>query len=342
MPSRASVYVLRADLVPPRDQQLLRAVARVVILASQGTLAEQVVRHSRSRPGPVPPRLRSPREAKETVPAPDLDLQFFNGIGGFTRDGSEYVTILGKGQWTPAPWINVVANESFGFHVSESGAGYTWSRNSRENKLTPWSNDPVSDTPGEIFYLRDEDSGVIWGPTALPVRQESWPYVIRHGQGYSRFEHESHGIGLDLLQFVPPNDPVKISRLTIVNRSNVTRRLSVTSYVEWVLGVERSSSAPHVVTEVDTKTGAMLARNPWNGEFAEQSCVCRPRRASNRLDCGSPGVFRPKCQHGPPCCTGTWRCSVRKHRRLPRSLRRAPDRDRVGTGRKHRGAFTVG
>ncbi len=267
---QGSVFVLRADLVPPRDQQLLRAAARVVILASQGTLAEQVVRLLRSRPGPVPPTLRSPRETEETVPAPLLDLQYFNGIGGFTRDGSEYVTILGKGQWTPAPWINVVANEAFGFHVSESGAGFTWSQNSRENKLTPWSNDPVSDTPGETFYVRDEDTGVIWGPTALPVREENWPYIIRHGQGYSRFEHESHGIALELLQFVPLTDPLKISRLTVENRSNVTRRLSVTSYVEWVLGVERSSSAPYVVTEIDAVTGAMLARNPWNGEFANR------------------------------------------------------------------------
>jgi cyclic beta-1,2-glucan synthetase len=268
--AHGDVFVLRTDLVPPEDQILLQATARVVILASQGTLSEQVVRLQRSRPGPVPPKLRSPRETAETVAPPALDLEFFNGLGGFTPDGREYVTVLGKGQWTPAPWINVVANPGFGFQVSESGSGYTWSVNSRENKLTPWSNDPVSDTPGETFYVRDEDSGLVWGPTTLPIREESWPYVIRHGQGYSRFEHTSHGIALELLQFVPVRDPVKISRLTLENRSDRKKRLTVTAYAEWVLGVERSRSAAFVVTDIDPVTGAMFARNAWNGEFADR------------------------------------------------------------------------
>ncbi len=264
------VYLLRADLVPPRDQILLRAAARVVILAHRGTLFEQAVRLARPRPGPVPPRLRSPRETAEAVSPPALDLEFGNGLGGFAAGGREYVTVLGKGQWTPAPWINVVANPEFGFQVSESGSGYTWSVNSRENKLTPWSNDPVSDTPGETFYVRDEDSGLTWGPTLLPVREEPWPYVIRHGQGYSRFEHTSHGIALDLLQLVPVRDPVKISRLSLENRSDRKRRLSITAYAEWVLGVSRSGSAPHVVTEIDSPTRALFARSAWNGEFADR------------------------------------------------------------------------
>ncbi len=264
------VFVLRADLVPPEDQTLLRAVARVVILASQGSLSEQVIRISRARPGPLPPAQRVPREEVKTVPAPVIDLDFFNGLGGFTRDGREYVTVLGKGQWTPAPWINVLANPRFGSHVSEAGSSYTWSENSRENKLTPWSNDPVSDAPGEILYVRDEESGWVWGPTILPIREEDWPYIIRHGQGYSLFEHVSHDIALELLQFVPLHDPIKIARLRVENRSRRKRQLSVTAYAEWVLGVERSASAPHVVTEIDDATGALFARNAWNGEFANR------------------------------------------------------------------------
>jgi cyclic beta-1,2-glucan synthetase len=267
---RGGVYLLRADLVSSRDQILLRAAARIVIPAHRGTLSEQAVRLGRPRPGPVPPRLRSPRETADVVPAPALDLEFWNGLGGFSADGREYVTVLGKGQWTPAPWTNVVANPEFGFQVSESGSGYTWSVNSRENKLTPWTNDPVSDTPGEAFYVQDEDSGLTWGPTLLPIREEPWPYVIRHGQGYSRFEHESHGIAQDLLQLVPVRDPVKISRLALENRSDRKRRLSITAYAEWVLGVSRSVSAPHVVTEIDSATRALFARNPWNGEFSDQ------------------------------------------------------------------------
>jgi len=261
-----SVFILRGDLISAVDRSLLQTAARAVLLSRRGTLAEQVVHQPRSESAAVPLPRRLPTTKSDVLP-PRPDLQFFNGLGGFAADGREYVTILGEGQWTPAPWINVIANPSFGFQVSESGSGYTWSLNSRENQLSPWSNDPVSDPPGETIYVRDEDSGELWGPTVLPIREEAWPYIARHGQGYSRFEHASHGVSLDLLQFVPLEDPIKISRLTIENRSGRSRRLSVTAYVEWVLGVSRSGSAPFVVTEIDPETGAMLARNAWNSEF---------------------------------------------------------------------------
>jgi len=267
-PSHGSVFILRADLVPARERQLLQTAARAVLLSRQGTLADQVMRAQRPESAPLPPprRGRQPSPALD-VPPPRPALEFFNGLGGFAEEGREYVIVLGEGQWTPAPWINVVANPRFGFQVSESGAGYTWSGNSRENQLTPWSNDPISDPPGEALYVRDEETGVLWGPTLLPIREEAWPYIARHGQGYSRFEHASHGITLDLLQFVPPEDPVKISRLRIENRTKHARRLSITAYVEWVLGVSRSVSAPFIVTEFDGDTGALLARNPWNIDF---------------------------------------------------------------------------
>jgi cyclic beta-1,2-glucan glucanotransferase len=262
------VFVLREDILSPHDLAVLRCAARVLILANRGALSEQVVREKAPGQEPAPARRRPAREKGHAPPFPALNLDFWNGLGGFTPDGREYVTVLDQGRWTPAPWINVVANPDFGFQVSESGSGYTWSVNSRENKLTPWSNDPVGDTPGETFYVRDEDSGLLWGPTCLPIREEAGPYVIRHGQGYSRFTHASHGIALDLLQLVPPRDPIKISRLTLENRSGRRRRISVTAYVEWVLGVSRTGSAPYVVTEIDPATGTLFARNSWNGEFA--------------------------------------------------------------------------
>jgi cyclic beta-1,2-glucan synthetase len=261
-----SVFILRGDLLPVEDRTLLQTAARAVLLSHRGTLAEQVVQQ-RSEAAALP-RARQLTAKRADIPPAQPDLEFFNGLGGFAEDGREYVTILGQGQWTPAPWLNVIANPHFGFQVSESGSGYTWSLNSRENQLTPWSNDPVSDPPGEIIYVRDEDSGELWGPTVLPIREEAWPYSARHGQGYSRFEHTSHGISLDLLQFVPLDDPIKISRLVIRNQSAGPRRLSVTAYVEWVLGASRSASAPFVVTEVDPETKVMLTRNAWNSEFA--------------------------------------------------------------------------
>ena len=262
-----NVYIVRADRVTASQRDVLQAVARAVLSSRRGTLAEQMLRAQRpdAAPGALVRRPPAPKAAPDaTIPMPALEL--FNGLGGFAEDGREYVIVLTDGRWTPAPWINVIANPSFGFQVSESGSGYTWSLNSRENQLTAWSNDPVSDPSGETIYVRDEDTGDLWGPTALPIREAS-PYVIRHGQGYTRFEHVAHGVSLELLQCLPPDDSIKISRLTLTNESGRPRRLSVTGYVEWVLGASRSAAAPFVVTEIDEATGAMFARNAWRREF---------------------------------------------------------------------------
>jgi cyclic beta-1,2-glucan synthetase len=264
---RGSIFLLRADLISPRERAVLQTVARVMLLSRRGTLSDQVTRSQRTE-AVAYPFLRAPRPARRLdVPLPQLALESFNGLGGFFEKGREYVTVLGEGLRTPAPWINVIANPSFGFLVSECGSGHTWSLNSHENQLTPWSNDPVIDPPGEAIYIRDEGTGEVWSPTALPIRDEIAPYIARHGQGYSRFHHGSHGILLELLQFVPPGDPIKISRLTLENASGRPRRLSVTAYAEWVLGSSRSASAPYIFTEVDSQLGALLAQNAWGGEF---------------------------------------------------------------------------
>jgi cyclic beta-1,2-glucan synthetase len=197
-------------------------------------------------------------------------VEFFNSLGGFAEGGREYMTILGPGQSTPMPWINVIANPTFGFMVSAEGGGYAWSANSREHQLTPWSNDPVTDRPGQAFYLRDEETGHLWSPTALPIRDEAATYSAHHGWGYSRFEHTSHGIAAELLEYVPLADPLKISRLRMRNISGRTRRLSVTAYVEWVLGASRGAAAPSITTRIDPESGAILARNLWNPAFAKR------------------------------------------------------------------------
>ncbi|OGA22253.1 MAG: glycosyl transferase [Betaproteobacteria bacterium RIFCSPLOWO2_02_FULL_67_26] len=263
-----AVFVLRTDLIPAETRARLLAMSRAVLIGRRGTLAEQLNRLQGTDTAAPPEKYAPPRrvphaDVSQAVPVPQ-NLEFFNGLGGFAADGREYVTTLGPGRSLPAPWINVIANPAFGFQVAVEGGGYTWSLSSRENQLTPWSNDPVTDRPGEIIYLRDEESGALWGPTVLPIRDEPASYIARHGQGYSRFEHSAHGIALDLMQYVPLDDPIKISRLTIRNTSGRPRRLSVTAYVEWVLGPSRSASALSVVTELDPETGAMLARNPWN------------------------------------------------------------------------------
>lgn len=264
---RGSIFLLRADVISPQERALLQTVARSVLLSRRGTLSEQVTRSQRAEtvvsfaPRPARPAKRM------DVPLPQRSLDFFNGLGGFADNGREYVTMLGESLRTPAPWINVIANPSFGFLVSESGSGHTWSLNSRENQLTPWSNDPVTDPPGEAIYIRDESTGEVWSATALPIRDEAAPYIARHGQGYSRFHHGSHGILAELLQFVPSKDPIKISRLTLRNESDRVRHLSVTGYAEWVLGSSRSASAPYLSTELDSKTGAVFVRSVLGGEF---------------------------------------------------------------------------
>jgi cyclic beta-1,2-glucan synthetase len=264
------VFVLRADLISPEARTLLASIARVVLVGQRGPLADQLDRMPEPDEAVRTRQKPTMSHVEQRTAPPKPTLEFFNGLGGFAEDGREYVTILGPGQATPAPWINVIANPAFGFQVATEGGGFTWSINSRENQLTPWSNDPISDRPGEVFYLRDNDTGDLWCPTALPMRDNGATYVARHGWGYSQFEHEAHGIVAELLQYVPLGDPVKISRLTLRNTTNRTRHLSLTAYVEWVLGPSRTASAPFVATEIDPDTGAMFARNPWNAAFGSR------------------------------------------------------------------------
>ena len=267
MDKPGGVFLRRTDTMPEADRILLHTVARVVIVADRGPLEEQLVRRpvEDDLPAAFVARAASRKYPEEPLKVPELF--FFNGLGGFTPDGREYATVLSEGQWTPAPWLNVISNsKDFGFQVSETGAGHAWSINSRENRLTPWSNDPVSDSVGEAICLRDEETGETWSPTPLPIR-EGEQYLIKHGQGYTVFEHSSHGIYQELLMFVPMDAPVKVSLLHLRNHSERKRRISVTTYAEWVLGVERGSTAPFIITEVDGESGAIFARNPYNSEF---------------------------------------------------------------------------
>lgn len=269
--SSGRIFILRADLISEEECCLLQTAARAVLSAREGSLTEQIMRMRRQEQRTISPGQRQfPRHPSEAPPLDVPPLDYFNSLGGFTQDGREYVIVLAAGQRTPAPWINVIANESFGFQVSESGAGYTWNLNSRENQLTPWSNDPVCDFPGEALYLKDLGTGQIWSPTALPIRVENASYIARHGQGYSRFEHLSHGVWSELVQFAALNAPVKCSLLALENRSQQHRTLSVTAYVEWVLGFTRTITAPYIVTDMDQESGALFASNPWNPEFGGQ------------------------------------------------------------------------
>jgi cellobiose phosphorylase len=263
------IFVRRLEQIPNDDRVLLQAAARVVLDDEKGSLAEQL--EHRSVLEPSVPALRTSRFRAADLPAPlpSRELIFDNGLGGFTRDGHEYVITLQRGQMTPAPWVNVLANPFFGTVISESGAAYTWVENSHEFRLTPWSDDPVQDTTGEAIYIRDDQTGQFWSPTPLPARGAT-PYVIRHGFGYTVFEHTEFGITSELWVYVAMDAPVKFSVLKLRNVSGRPRRLSVTGFMEWVLGDLRHKNLLHVQTEVDLKTGALLARNYYNTEFPDR------------------------------------------------------------------------
>ncbi len=265
------IFVRLAEPLSSEDRILLQSVARVVLDDKGGTLAEQINRRSLAE-GVVPlvtPAQTPPVEPAAVVESSGSDLLFFNGLGGFSPDGREYVIMIGPGQVTPAPWVNVLANPSFGTIVSESGCATTWSENAHEFLLTPWSNDPIHDSGGEAFYLRDEESRRFWSPTPWPSHGQGY-YVCRHGFGYSVFTHTEDGIDSELWVYVALDAPIKFVVLKVRNTSGVVRRLSVTGYIEWVLGELRSTSMMHVITEIDPNTGALLAGNAYNAEFGER------------------------------------------------------------------------
>ncbi|HXB09604.1 MAG TPA: glucoamylase family protein, partial [Puia sp.] len=272
-----AIFVRSADQVSPEDRILFESVARVIIYDNRGSLEEQVVRNFSEKS--LPPLL----EIKPTAALPALfrdaaagagvagafkeDLLFDNGFGGFSADGREYKIVTDPKKTTPAPWANVIANPDFGTVISESGSGYTWAVNAHEYRLTPWSNDPVSDTGGEAFYLRDEETGQFWSPSPFPTRGAT-PYRTTHGFGYSVFEHTEQGIQSEMTVFVDKALPVKLVLLTIRNKSGRERKLSATGYLEIILGDVRSKTNMHILSEQDEASGALLFRNRYNTAFA--------------------------------------------------------------------------
>jgi len=269
MDKPGGIFVRRLEQISSEDRILLQSVARIVLDDENGTLAEQFD-HPKT-PRTLIPELTPTRSVASDFPEPlpPRDLIFRNGLGGFTRDGHEYVITLQAGKMTPAPWVNVLANPHFGTVISESGGAYTWVENAHEFRLTPWNNDPVSDTTGEALYIRDEETGQVWSPTPLPARGLT-PYVIRHGFGYTVFEHTENGIASELWVYVAMDAPVKFSVIKLRNISGRPRRISLTGYCEWVLSELRQKSLLHVQTEVDSRTGALLARNYYNTEFPDR------------------------------------------------------------------------
>ncbi len=271
---RGGIFILFADQMNAEERTLLQTAGRFVLNGARGSLDEQMPTypiqvHHLPEFIPAVPMENAPNPTAEDPLRPIPPLQFDNGYGGFSADGREYVIDLPLGRVTPAPWVNVIGYPGFGFMVSEAGSQCTWAVNSGENRLTPWSNDPVSDPSGEALYLRDEETGAVWTPTPLPAG-ENTPYRVTHGAGYTIFEHNSHGLRQRLTLFASPEDPVKIIHLQVENTWAHTRRITATQYVEWVLGTTHAAAMQYIIPEYDAAEACLMAANPYSAEFGER------------------------------------------------------------------------
>ena len=271
------IFLINTGLISEDENNLFLSFSKVVIDGHKGTLKDQLKRLKLKTPSEKIKSLDIPISQKHNHYVQPLalpKLQFYNGIGGFNLEGNEYVIFLNKGQHTPAPWVNVIANNNdFGFIISETGNGYTWASNSRENRLTPWSNDPVNDAAGEAFYLRDEDTQNIWSPTPWPIRNDR-PYLIKHGLGYSQFQYNNYGINHELTIFTSLNENIKIGRLKIKNTGIEKRRLSATYFAEWTLGNSRTQTTQYLVTKKIEQQNILLAQNPFSNEYKNDIAFC--------------------------------------------------------------------
>lgn len=270
-----NIYIIPANRLSEEDKVLLEAAARLILKASRSSLSAQLrlpAAQEEQLPEALEPTML-PAQAGNALSTFNQRMEvndwlFYNGWGGFSPDGKEYWILIKNGRHLPAPWINVIANPEFGFLISELGTGYTWWKNSRECKLTPWSNDPVLDPATETAFLRDEASGEVW-TAAPPAGVTETAYKVIHGRGYSRFLHERNGIAHEMTMYVPLKDPIKIIKLKLKNQTAVQRELSLTYYAEWVLGVDRSANAPHIVTKWLESAQVLTAKNTYQETFRE-------------------------------------------------------------------------
>jgi cyclic beta-1,2-glucan synthetase len=279
---RQHIFAVRRDLMDEASYKTLLAVARIAVHTRNGTIFDQIERAEAvdlqardaqlalARSDMADERLATSSAPLAPRVADGTDLASWNGFGGFQNGGRDYVVRLSGTRATPHPWINVIANPSFGFHTSAEGASFTWSRNSRDFQITPWTNDPVSNRPGEALYVFDHASRKAFSPFASVVRDPAMLYEARHGQGISTFSARRGPMSMQVVQLVDPTDPVKLSRLTIRNNGSMPAKLTVYAYAEWVLGNNRAKSGPNIVPSLDSRTGALLASNPYSLDFPER------------------------------------------------------------------------
>ncbi|MEO3386531.1 glucoamylase family protein [Mesorhizobium sp. CAU 1741] len=297
---RQHIFAVRRDLMDEASYRTLIASARIVMHTRNGPILDQIERAEQTalvtdaalREATVaqPAALAAPtwHPSASDTPAPAVagdDLAFWNGFGGFADDGKAYVVRLSGDSVTPHPWINVIANRDFGFHTSSGGASFTWSRNSRDFQLTPWSNDAVTNRPGEAFYVVDMDTGETFSPQSCVVRNPAARYEARHERGVSTFSATLPTLTAELAQLVDPADAVKVQRLRLASSAGKPARLRVYAYAEWVLGNNRARSAPYIVSGRDDATGALTAANPYHLDYGDRVAFLACDAADQSFTC---------------------------------------------------------
>ena len=287
------VFLRRTDLMPAEDVLLLRATARAVMEGAEGDLSQQLVRPSQATRG-CPTQEVQAHEAgagRAAVPAAAARSRVVQRLRRLRRRRTEYVIRVqpSAGLIPPAPWVNVVAHPTFGFAASDLGTGFTWSENSHDNRLTPWRNDPVGDPPGEAIYLRDDDSGRVWSATPLPAgggqptrSATAWATAPTSTLATA----SSRGCSV----FVAAAEPVKVFQIALRNTSNRRRQISVTLYVEWVLGENRERTGASPSSRAASR---LRARSSPRTRFAMRSRIGWPFSISSAAsDARSPATGR--------------------------------------------------
>jgi cyclic beta-1,2-glucan synthetase len=271
---KGTVFHLRSSHMIETDKENLISLSKVLLDSKKGMIEQQIVSLAQSI-SKMPNQILLTTK-KITSPGKDIFVnldhtKFFNGLGGFLEEKREYVLNINyeKLLISPVPWVNIISNRDIGSIITESGSMYTWLYNSYDNRLTKRIDDPLVDRSSEVFYLRDEESGDFWCPTPLPIKN-SHTYTIRHGLGYTKFEHKSRGIEQTMTVFVPPTDKVKIVRFKFVNTSKLDKKLSLTGFFEMALGgANRESTKDYLATMIDKETGAVIVKNIYTESFKE-------------------------------------------------------------------------
>ena len=267
------VHAVRRDQISKASFDTLVSAARIMLHTRNGKLSEQMAR-LREMQAEVPSRAVTVARTVPSDPAPQpasrSALTFWNGFGGFSEDGREYILRITRDRQTPHPWINVIAREDFGFHVSAEGAPYTWAVNSRDYQITPWSNDPVTNRPGEALLIHDPDTGRVATPFLGLSDDPAAVHEVAHGLGYSRFTADFGWVAVEAVMTLADDVPARLTQLTVTNRTSRTLNLQGIAFAELVMGTDRTRSGPMVQTIFDADLNAHLAQNAFSNDHGSR------------------------------------------------------------------------